>query len=163
MRSVAAGACLRARLRTLVFMTGATMLAACASTPDTLRSDPERKRVQIIQVNYQLALKRIVQWHGECVPGPLLPIGTPINDVLHLPELREASFIVGASGIGKQIMEITDLKGIGAETTEMTTYTGSRVADRFARKQRLIAEGESRCPSFWTGQFPPEPAAADVQ
>lgn len=126
--------------------TVAMVLAGCASSPQGMRDDPEAKRSGIIKVNYQVALKRLNNWYRECVWGPLLPIGQSINEIVHLPELREASIVRGSSGFGTQITAVIELRGIDDQTTELTTYKKEAFKGKFFDQQRNIAEGDDRCP-----------------
>lgn len=132
------------RVRTALALC-ALVCAGCATTPGGMRGDPEAKRVMIIEVGYQTALKRLVDWQAECVMGPLVPIGQVINDVQHYSDIRSASIVRGAMGIGTQITEVIDLREIAPGRTEMTFYAKASL-DKRAAAQRRIAEGDSRCP-----------------
>lgn len=132
------------RVRTALALC-ALVCAGCASTPGGMRGDPDAKRVMVIEAGYQVVLKRLVDWNAECVGGPVAPIGQVINDVQHYPDMRTASIVRGAMGVGTQIFEVIDLREISPGRTEMTFYAKASTDTRAAAKRR-IAEGAGRCP-----------------
>lgn len=122
----------------------AAVLAGCASTPGGMRTDADAKRVAMVEANYQLVLKRLVDHWAECGPQPVLPIGQAINDVQHYPDLRQASIVRGGQGFGTQILHVIDLRETAPGRTEMVTYT--KVAtDTFAARMMRVAGGASGC------------------
>lgn len=122
----------------------ALALGGCASTPGGMRDDPSVKRVVVLDLGYQTVLKRLVDWWGECGGSSMLPIGQLINDVQHYPDLRQATIVRGATGVGTQIHGVIDLREVGAGKTEMTTYYKIR-PDANAAQQRKAAEGSRSC------------------
>lgn len=119
-------------------------IAGCASSPGSMREDPEAKRTVQLDLPYQLVLKRIADQFVECTPAPMLPIGTFINDVRHYPDLRSASIVRGAEGIGRQIHEVIDIRELAPGKTEMVVFSKVRV-DRIAAVRKRWAEGAATC------------------
>ncbi|MBV6781627.1 hypothetical protein KWH04_13395 [Xanthomonas campestris pv. trichodesmae] len=111
------------------------ILSGCASSPKGLEK-PEFASSFVVEIPYQLALKRIVEADGECRPKPLVPVGQTINDVQNYPDLREAKIVQGASGVGTQIYTVITIKEVENGRTEVTLYakaTRERQADRLKR------------------------------
>jgi hypothetical protein len=120
------------------------LLAGCASTPGGMRADLEAKRVQVVPMGYQLALKRLVDHHAECSAAPVLPLGQMINDVQHYPDLRTASIVRGASGMGTQIVEVVDLREPEPGRTEITTWS-KKDRDELAARTLRVVQGSTSC------------------
>ncbi|MDP3610685.1 MAG: hypothetical protein Q8R98_02425, partial [Rubrivivax sp.] len=95
-------------------------LSGCASTPDGLRENVSGKRELVLSVGYQTVLKRLVDHNRKCVGGPLLPIGSVINDVDHYPDLRTATIVRGAQGFGRDIFQVYDLVEVAPGATRLT-------------------------------------------
>lgn len=120
------------------------IFGGCASTPGGLRSDASATRVAVIDSGYQLVLKRLVDWSDECTASPVLPLGQVIDQVRDYPDLRQATIVRGASGVGTQIYLVIDLQEIEPAKTEMKVY--SRAApDRQMARHRRVANGGTGC------------------
>ena len=127
-----------------VALSAVLVLAGCASTPDGLRADASAKRVVVLSVGYQTVLKRLVDHHRNCVAGPLLPIGSAINDVDHYPDLRMATIVRGAQGFGRDIFQVYDLVEVAPGSTRLTMYFPLGT-DRQAALAKRVAEGDGAC------------------
>ena len=119
-------------------------LAGCTSTPDGLRSDDSAKRSIVVDMPYQLALKKIVDHHHRCDAAPLLPIGQVINDVQHYPDLKLANIVRGAQGVGRQIYLVIDIESAGDGRSKVSLW--SKLAlDRLHEKYRGVLSGAGGC------------------
>jgi len=119
-------------------------LTGCATSPGGMREDADARRTVQLDLPYQLVLKRIVDRFDECTPAPMLPIGSAINNVSHYPDLRQASIVRGGEGIGRQIVEVIDIRETAPGHTELVVFRKVR-ADAVAAMRRRWAEGGMSC------------------
>lgn len=120
------------------------LLLGCAGTPEALRSDVGARRVYVLPVGYQQALKNLVDQHQNCEGGPFIPLGQVVNEVSHYPDLRRASIVRGAMGFGRQIHLVIDLSEPGPGRTRMEIYALIGL-DNFARQAERVAMGNLAC------------------
>lgn len=118
-------------------------LSGCTTNPSSMEQ-PENAASFTVDQPYQLTLKRIVEADESCRRGPMLPVGQAINDVQHYPDLREAKIVQGASGIGRQIYQVTTVKE-AAGKSQVTVYAKSARDQRVATLKRW-ASGDPACP-----------------
>ena len=121
-----------------VFATG------CASTPNGLQSDPEALRVFNVSEPYQLIFKRLVENHQECSHTPLLPLGQSIFETNNYPDLRLATIVLGASGVGTQIYLSIEISEVSSNESKIKMWTKIRT-DKKANQVKRIAEGGIGC------------------
>lgn len=119
------------------------VLAGCATSPANLQQ-PENAASFTLAQPYQLTLKRIVEADGECQAVQLVPLGQTINDVQHYPDLREARIVKGASGVGRQIYQVIEVREPPQGGSEVTLYTKLHRGKFLARLQRW-ATGDPAC------------------
>lgn len=121
----------------------AAALTGC-STPGDLKRDYPPVTFKA-DAGYQLVLKRLVDRHQECAMAPLLPLGQVINDVQNYPDLRSATIIRGASGIGSQTNQVFEIRETGPNQTEVSFTQRFRV-EHFAAYYERVANGGAGCP-----------------
>ena len=107
------------RMTITIFL--AALLAAC-STPGDLKTNNPEPAVFNVKVGYQLVLKRFNEQRKECAPVVLVPIGQSINDVQNYPDLRMATIVSGASGIGTQTHQVIEISETAPNETEVRLY-----------------------------------------
>lgn len=127
-----------------MLMLFSVVVAGCATSPGSLRQDPDARRAAVLAVPYQLVLKRIVEQYAECTAAPLVPLGTVINQVQHYSDLRQASITRGAEGIGRQIHQVIDIRETVPGQTELVVYA-TMAPDRHMAHLKRWAEGSSSC------------------
>jgi len=126
------------------FILALVALTGCASSPDDLRSDASVKRLIVVDMPYQLALKKIVDHHQRCDVGPLLPIGQVINDVQHYPDLKLANIVRGAQGIGRQIHLVIDIEATDDGGSKVILWSKFPI-DRLHKRYRSVLSGAEGC------------------
>lgn len=125
-------------------LAAAAALIGCATSPGSMREDQAAKRSAVLDLPYQLVLKRIVDQYAECTPAPILPIGTMINDVHHYPDLKTASITRGAEGIGRQIHQVIDIAASPTGGTQLTVFS-KMATDGWFSKIKGWAQGGTGC------------------
>jgi hypothetical protein len=73
-----------------------------------------------------------------------LPIGQVINEVQNYPDLRMATIVRGASGVGSQTHQVFEIKETAANTT-VVSFTQRFAIQKFADFYERIANGATGC------------------
>jgi hypothetical protein len=115
------------------------LLGACASTPQSLTSDPGNRRVARVAAPYQVAFKRVVEASRECFAPPLF--GRTSADATVYPELKQGTLVLGGGTIGAQI--VVEVSEATPGTSEVVVYA-KRPDAHLARIERW-AGGDPRC------------------
>lgn len=120
------------------------LLAGCASSPQALKAEPDSHRTFLVDGSYQTVLKRVVDHHQACDTAPFLPIGAVINQVNHYPDLRFASIVRGAEGVGRQIVSVIEIKQERPEVARIDLWAIAR-PDAFMERYKKVAAGAPGC------------------
>lgn len=129
-------------MKTIITLFLAALLAAC-STPSDLKTNTPS--VFTVKTGYQLVLKRFNDQHMECAPLVLMPIGQLINDVQNYPDLRMATIVRGASGIGTQTHMVIEIRETAPNETEVKLYRGEPLQSKLAVVYERWANGGKGC------------------
>lgn len=97
-----------------------------------------------MNAGYQVVLKRYVDHHQRCDGAPLVPLGQLINEVSNYPDLRLASIVRGAQGIGRQIYTVIEISETAPGVSKIELWSKIR-PDDWARHYKNVAEGSDSC------------------